>query len=130
MANRRTTRTRKKVHLMTTYLRVALRLAILAIALTQPNQTFAQDPEGRWVRQSLRSSCEWWETCPRRYIWRYVRPRHYEIRNVYREDFDVQCKDFVTAVGEERYGRDRAKESAEQAYMEIVRNKYGVKWMD
>ena len=43
---------------------------------------------------------------------------------------DAQCRDFVTAVGEERYGRDRAKEAAEAMWMEAVRARYGTKLMD
>lgn len=111
---------------MTTSLRVALRLVILALALTQPDISFAQDPDRAWIRQSVRSSCQWWENC------RYHRrkPRHIELR-AYRDDrYDQQCKDYVTAVGEERYGRDRAKEAAEATWMEAVRARYGTKWMD
>jgi hypothetical protein len=108
-------------------------LALLLLLVSWPAS--AQDNDGRWVRQSIRSSCDWWENCPQ-YRWRYVRryqPRHIEIRNVYREREDrssPDCRDFVVAVGEERYGRDRAKESAEQAWMEQVRNKCGVRFMD
>jgi predicted secreted acid phosphatase len=36
----------------------------------------------------------------------------------------------VTTVGEERYGRDRAKEAAEATWMEAVRARFGTKWMD
>jgi hypothetical protein len=101
-------------------------LAVLSIPV------FAQDTDERWVRQAFRSSCAWWENC--RYQYRYYRkPRHIEIRNVYRErdySYDVQCKEFVTSVGEERYGRDRAKEAAEAMWMESVRAKHGTKFMD
>ena len=104
-------------------------LAVLSIP------SLAQD-EGRWVKQSLRSSCEWWETCPRhRNVWRYVRPRHIELRaprvyGYYHEERSPQCRDLVVTVGEERYGRDRAKEAAEAMWMEAVRARYGTKWMD
>ena len=105
-----------------------LLLAIIALLLLS-NPAGAQDPDERWVRKSLRSSCQWWENCPR---YRHYRPRHYRLETRYRErdDYDAQCKEFVTAVGEERYGRDRAKEAAEQTWMEATRNRYGVKWID
>ncbi len=107
-------------------------LAGLLSVLSMP--VIAQDPDGRWVRQAVRSSCEWWETCPR-YRYRWQKYRHYELRTrVYgyqRDDRnDQQCRDFVTAVGEERYGRERAKEAAEATWMESVRSRYGVKWID
>lgn len=36
----------------------------------------------------------------------------------------------LSRVGEERYGRDRAKESAEQQWMEEVRSRFGSRYMD
>jgi hypothetical protein len=110
-------------------------LAILGVLLFVAPKAFAQDPDGRWVRQAVRSSCDWWENCPR-HRWKYIRryqPRHIEIRNVYRERedrYDAQCREFVVAVGEERYGRDRAKEAAEAIWMEATRARFGTKWMD
>lgn len=108
----------------------SLTLALLTPLIFFPLDAVAQDPDQSWKRQSFRSSCQWWENCRYRY---YRKPRHYEIRNVYRERDDrysPDCRDFVTAVGEERYGRDRAKESAEQAWMENVRSKCGARFMD
>lgn len=109
----------------------SLALALLTPLIFFPLNAIAQDTDQTWKRQAFRSSCSWWENC--RYQYRYYRkPRHIEIRNVYREreDHGTQCKEFVTAVGEERYGRDRAKESAEQQWMESVRARFGTKWMD
>jgi hypothetical protein len=104
-------------------------LAILLLLVSWPAN--AQD-DGQWIRKSLRSSCEWWETC--RYRYRTVRQyhRHYQLHAYRRDrdDHDTQCKEFVTAVGEERYGRDRAKEAAEQTWMESVRSRHCVKWID
>ena len=110
-----------------------LLLAGLLAVFSSPSS--AQD-DGPWVRQSLRSSCEWWENCPRhRKVWRYVRPRHVELRaprvyGYYHEERSPQCREFVASVGEERYGRDRAKEAAEANWMEAVRARFGTKWMD
>ena len=110
-------------------------LAVLLLLVAWPAN--AQD-DGQWVRKSLRSSCEWWETC--RYHYRTV--KHYRLPAVrvygYRHDRDdddrrrvrSHCPDqYVTKVGEERYGRERAKEAAAQAWAEEVRNQCGVLWM-
>jgi hypothetical protein len=108
-------------------------LAIVALLLLSA-PACAEDDRAE-IRRMLISSCKAWDTCGQYFRRRHHAPRHYELRaeRVYgyreRED-DAQCKDFVTAVGEERYGRDRAKEAAEQTWMESVRSRHGVKWID
>ena len=122
-----------------------LLLAVVALLLLSVNYAAAEDDRAE-IRRQLISSCKFWETCGqyfrhRRFLPDSVKtePRRYEIERRYeprvygyqrQEEYGRQCQEFVVAVGEERYGRDRAKESAEQSYMEIVRNKHGVKWMD
>ena len=106
----------------------------------------AEDQDTRWVRKSLWTSCEWWETCrvKRSYRWihrHHAHRTHRDFRTItlhssrndrynYRSDGLPACHSPVIRVGEERYGRDRAKESAEQQWMEEVRNRYGVRYMD
>jgi hypothetical protein len=113
-----------------------IRFSLVVLLLLVSWPASAQD-DGQWIRKSLRSSCEWWETC--RYRYRTVRQyhRHYQLHAVrvhgYHRDerrYSPECRDLVIAVGEERYGRDRAKESAEQAWMENVRSKCGARFMD
>ena len=120
-------------------------LIILLMLITVPAK--AQDSLSRSeIRQQLVSSCKFWENCGQYFKQRSYTPRHYELHRFrppevtyernwrddrYREErYSQECRDFVTAVGEERYGRDRAKEAAEQTWMESVRSRYGVKWID
>jgi len=126
---------------MTTYLRVALRLVILAVVLT-PMNLHAQDSLSRAeIRQQLVSSCNFWDTCgmyakprPRRYeeLRRYEIERRYEPRVYgYREEYEAHdCKPMITATGDEKYGKDRAKEDAEGRWMESVKGKWGPKYME
>lgn len=115
-----------------------MRLLILAsfgLALVGQPAT-AQDSDTQWVRKARRSSCEWWETCRSKREYYYVRQRVNSYNNdqlrAYRSrDSDATCIDrTLSRVGEERYGRDRAKESAEQQWAEEVRSRYGVRYMD
>ena len=108
------------------YLAALLTLIIVLF----PFPSSAQD-DGKWVRQSIRSSCEWWENCPR-YRYRYRRHAHRlpAVRVYGYRERENGCGEFVSAVGEERYGRDRAKEAAEAMWMEAVRARYGTKLMD
>jgi len=112
-------------------------LIILLMLITVPAK--AQDSLSRAeIRNQLIASCRFWETCGQ-YDRHRPSYRHYELRQRmpevrvygYRDErYDPQCRDFVTTVGEERYGRDRAKEAAEQQWMELVRARFGTKWMD
>ena len=118
---------------------------IILLVLVVPAK--AQDSLSRSeIRQQLVSSCKFWENCGQYFKQRSYTPRHYELHRFrppevtyernwrddrYRDErYDPQCRDFVTTVGEERYGRDRAKEAAEQQWMELVRARFGTKWMD
>lgn len=110
-------------------------LVILILLLSWPAQA---DTDRAEIRRMLVSSCKFWGTCGQ-----YFRPkaqpyRQYELRaervyGYHRDDrgrYAPDCRDIVVGVGEERYGRDRAKESAEQTWMEIVRSKCGARFMD
>lgn len=108
------------------------------------------DSDTRWVRRGVWSTCEWTgHGCyrhryraydeRRRYVrQRYYAPeRHREVTLHYRtpdrdfRDDRPRCIDrSLSRVGEERYGKDRAKESAEQQWMEEVRARYGSRYMD
>lgn len=54
----------------------------------------------------------------------------YEHRERDRERTWGRCRETVRAVGEERYGTDRAKESALANWMETVRREPGARYMD
>lgn len=120
-------------------------LAILLLLVAWPAQ--AQDPERAEIRRQLISSCQWWGTCGQYFRRPASRPyRHYELRQrlpevgVYgshrdrddeRHRVPSYCPDrYVSKAGEERYGHERAKEAAAQAWAEEVRNQCGVLWMD
>ena len=88
------------------------------------------------IRRQLISSCKFWETCGQ---YDRHRPRHYELRQRlpevrvygYREEYDAHdCKPMITATGDEKYGKDRAKEDAEGRWMESVKGKWGPKYME
>ena len=87
-----------------------------------------------------RTKCEWKhgkERCARRhrsgmieYHWTGAARRYPEVRH-YRAEEEPRCKSLVvTAIGEEKYGTDRAKEAAAATWMERVRFLYGVRFMD
>ena len=130
---------------------VAMGLRWLAVALVLivcgPHVATAEGEDSRaYVRKSLWSSCEFWGTCHRyRYHSyderrRYVRQRYYREATLhyrtpdrdrdYRDDRPRCIDRTLSRVGEERYGKDRAKESAEQQWMEEVRSRYGSRYMD
>jgi hypothetical protein len=92
--------------------------------------------------------CAWlnWDgSCHYTYHRRRTHTQHYR-REVYREpsrvysyerrerreerDYTPICRTMVTAVGEEKYGADRAKEAAAATWMEAVRHNHGTKYMD
>ena len=84
------------------------------------------------------SRCEWKhgkERCARRHTsglveWHFtdrVRQRTLHYRRVEEPNCPYEA---VTAIGEERYGNDRAKEAAAAAWMERVRFRHGVRFMD
>ena len=125
-------------------------IALIIGLLIASTSALAQD-DTRWVRRSVWSTCEWtghgcyrhryapWEARQRqvRVIYRQA-PRRYD-PPVYayrkeredRRDDRPRCIDrSLSRVGEERYGKERAKESAEQQWMEEVRARYGSRWMD
>jgi len=51
-------------------------------------------------------------------------------RRIYEERTTERCRMEIKAVGEERYGTDRAKDSALAAWMEAVRREPGARYMD
>lgn len=53
-------------------LQVILSAILLGMMLLWPAEACAQDPDYRWVKRALRSSCDWWENCTWRtnYYWR------------------------------------------------------------
>lgn len=111
-------------------------LALLLLLMSFPASA---DPMQSEIRRQLISSCKFWDTCGQYFKPKYRSYRRYELHRRlpevrvygYRDErHDLQCREFVTAVGEERYGRDRAKEAAEASWMEAVRARYGTKLMD
>jgi len=119
-----------------------MRLLLAIIVLLLLGAPANAEDDRAEIRRQLISSCKFWETCGQYFR---ARPsyRHYELRqrmpevrvygyHRYRDEYrySPECRELVTAVGEERYGRDRAKESAEQAWMESVRSKCGARFMD
>lgn len=120
-------------------------LIILLMLITVPAK--AQDSLSRAeIRQQLVSSCKFWENCGQYFRQRTYTPRHYELHRfrppevrydrrdgppIYHDErFAPECRELVITVGEERYGRDRAKEAAEQAWMEETRSRFGARYMD
>jgi hypothetical protein len=110
--------------------------AILILAF--PVLADAQDGGGinwRSVRQK-QWVCRDWGGCG--YEWRYVRRRVYDAPRYYaaprEREFEPErlhhCVDSVKAVGVEKYGTARAKESADASWMETVRASPGAKYMD
>jgi hypothetical protein len=117
-----------------------LSLALLLLLVAWPAQA---DTTREEIRRQLISSCKFWGTCGQYFRPKHRAPyRHYELRAErvygYRRDGDDErhrvpsyCPDrYVSKAGEERYGRDRAKQAAAQAWAEEVRNQCGVLWMD
>jgi hypothetical protein len=118
------------------------KLILLAMLVAIPANCSAQDyrwtpPDWTFDVNSYFKRVERYER-RQQHIRQAWREREYEQRNDdYRYDDrrndwrgGQECRDMLQAVGEERYGRDRAKESAEQQWMEAARNRYGVRWMD
>ena len=94
-------------------------------------------------RPAYKKTCDFWGNCT------YSYRRSYNTRSFYRrhEGFynshgnrdyyssnhsdQIHCMAVVVSrVGEEKYGRDRAKDAAQAAWMEEVRNRFGVRFMD
>ena len=63
---------------------------------------------------------------------RAYRPAYREPSRVYSYErrVDPRCRETVQAVGEERYGTERAKEAALASWMEAVRREPGARYMD
>ena len=75
--------------------------------------------------------CAWlnWDgSCHYTYHRRRYRPptRVYS----YERRVDPRCRETIRAVGEERYGTERAKEAALASWMEAVRREPGARYMD
>lgn len=113
-------------------------LAVLALIVAAPHLAEAQSeggPNWRAVRQR-QWVCMDWGGCGYQWRTRRIRtyePRYYAAPREFSMERDVerrQCTDVVRAVGVERYGKDRAKESADASWMEIVRASPGSKFMD
>ena len=115
-------------------------LAVAALLMLSVNYAAAEDDRAE-IRRQLISSCKFWETCGQYFKPTYRRnyePRRYEIERRYeprvygyREEYDAHdCKPMITATGDEKYGKDRAKEDAEGRWMESVKGKWGPKYME
>lgn len=95
------------------------------IILAQTIPARAQDHERWWPRKG----CEWRGDCKRYYGHRHRAPsRVYSYEH--RLPVEARCKEPLTAVGEERYGSERAKEAATSIWMERVRFLHGIRYMD
>ncbi len=125
-------------------LRFFLAVAILLVATSAASAGDYEDRDYDWVRQRVKVRnyvrCdEWWSSCSRewRYVTRWVKVSRHprlqgEVNYAPRGDRIPMpdCKPFVSATGDDKYGQERAKESAEQRWMDEAKNKFGVKYMD
>lgn len=118
---------------------------VLAALIIMGAVTAASSQDGTYRRYLVRS-CDIFDYCTWKYKYRPIRhrpayyaPRVYSYERREREftlerDVDRNPKrcavDQVKVVGVERYGTDRAKESADGQWMETVRANMGAKMMD
>ncbi len=99
-------------------------LALTALA-TPASSQYRNDPERRWITQSIRSSCDWFENCKYLYTKNRVliyaqEPRRYDSYN--RLD---RCKPSVRVWGSQAQSEENAYERALTSWTGAVRFQYG-----
>lgn len=118
-------------------IRILLVLAAMA-GMTMPAQADYQrcgwrqrcDPNWNFSCQNV-WVCRWVRTSPNAYHY-YAAPRsgYYERERDHSVDHSPHCLGPVRREGLEVYNLDKAKESAEQMWMEAIRRHHGSKYMD
>ena len=88
------------------------------------------EDDGRWIRKSLRSSCEWWETCKYRYRQvRYWQPTYRSYNEDPYRHLD-KCKPAIRVWGEQAQNRENALNRAVVNWTGAVRFQYGEVYID
>lgn len=96
------------------------RILLLAALLLIPTNCMATDSDGEWVRQSLLSSCKFWNSCSQ-YFRHHHRQREIERRYYGNEEYRARYE----------YDRDRHDAYREPEYRDIhYREREGYKCLD
>lgn len=108
---------------------------LLALLITPLicSSAFAQNSwdENKWIRQTLRAQCEWYENCTHKYIYRYVRrPQVESWRYYHRPEVDSlsrldRCKPAVRVWSAQAQSEDNAYRKAIEAWAGSVRFQFG-----
>ena len=75
-----------------------------------------------WIRQAVRSSCEWWENCQHKYRYRYVRR---EVDRRYDDRVLSRCKPAIRVWGQQAQTTGNAEGHARVALSGAIRFSYG-----
>lgn len=97
---------------------------LILIILLFPLQSSAQEDGDKWIRKTSRSSCEWWETCPRYYYRRHVH-RLPAVRVYAPRQNDALCHPSITVVGRQGQSEENAWAHAVESWQGAVRFRHG-----
>lgn len=121
--------------------RIVLFLLIAVAAMALPASAYDRSrgatwDDRYWIKQAVRSQCEWWESCEGRYryVYKWVRRRPesdaYRRRDGIKGTPGPHCWSALSVVGDASLTSDGARGQAEQSWIREVRWRYGASYSD